>query len=160
MRKAYRILGYVIAAEVVVQAMAIAFALAGLGKWIEDGGVLDSQTQQSDVSFTGVLGFAIHGINGEMVIPLLVIVLAIISPFARVRLATRLALVLVGLVILQVLLGMFLHGIPYLALLHAANAFGIAATAVIAARRAGRPELAVEPRGSAAAEERPAAPAV
>jgi hypothetical protein len=54
---------------------------------------------------------------------------------------------------------MLLHGIPYIALLHAANAFGIAATAVIAARRAGRPEFAVEP-GTASTEERPAAPAV
>src|SRR4051812_29570215 len=37
MKGAYRVFGYLIAAEVVIQAAAIALAVFGLSKWIEDG---------------------------------------------------------------------------------------------------------------------------
>lgn len=138
MRKAYRVLAYVIAAEVVIQAMAIAFALAGLGKWVGDeGGVLDKQTMDdSSTSYTGVVGFMIHGINGEMIIPLLVLALLVVSFFAHVRGGVRLAVVILGLVVVQVGLGIFLDSVPYLALLHGANAFAILGAAVAAGTRA------------------------
>ena len=41
MRSAYRILAIIIAIEVVIQAMAIVYAIAGLGNWVEEGGVLN-----------------------------------------------------------------------------------------------------------------------
>jgi hypothetical protein len=41
MRTTYRVLAYLVALEVAVQAAAIAFAVFGLGLWIEDGGTLD-----------------------------------------------------------------------------------------------------------------------
>ena len=45
MRKTYQVLGYLIAAEVVVQAMAIAYALAGLSYWVaEEGGSSTSRS--------------------------------------------------------------------------------------------------------------------
>jgi hypothetical protein len=138
MRRTYRVLAFVIAAEVVIQAMAIAFALAGLGKWVGDeGGVLNKQTlDDSSTSYTGAVGFAIHGINGEMLIPLFVLALLVVSFFAHVPGGTRLAAIIVGLVVLQVALGIGLHGLPYLALLHAANAFAILGAAVGAGVRA------------------------
>jgi hypothetical protein len=40
MRSAYRILAFVIAAEVIIQAAAIGYAIFGLGAWIQSGGVL------------------------------------------------------------------------------------------------------------------------
>jgi hypothetical protein len=138
MRTVYRVLAFVIAAEVVVQAMAIAFALAGLGKWVGDeGGVLNKQTfDDESMKFTGVVGFMVHGINGEMIIPLLVLVLLIVSFFAGVPGGIRLAATILGLVVVQVALGIGLHGLPYLALLHAANAFAIMGVAVQAGIRA------------------------
>ena len=138
MRRTYRVLAYVIAVEVVIQAMAIAFALAGLGKWVRDeGGVLNKQTMDdSSTSFTGAVGFMIHGINGEMLIPLLVLALLVVSFFAHVPGGTRMAAIIVGLVVVQVGLGIGLHGVPYLALLHAANAFAILGVAVGAGVRA------------------------
>jgi hypothetical protein len=137
MRKAYRVLAFVIAGEVIVQAMAIAFALAGLGKWVDGGGVVNKQAMEGEsMHFTGVVGFMVHGINGQMVIPLLVLALLIVSFFAHVPGGTRLAALIVGLVVLQVALGMALHGLPYLALLHAANAFAILGTAAYAGIRA------------------------
>ena len=41
MRKTYRILADIIAIEVVIQAMVMVFAIAGLFKWISDGATLD-----------------------------------------------------------------------------------------------------------------------
>ena len=68
MRNAYRILASIIAVEVVIQAMMIVFAVAGLGKYIEDGAVVDKAAfEDEDLSFTGVAGFMIHGINGTLV---------------------------------------------------------------------------------------------
>jgi hypothetical protein len=65
MKSVYRALAYLVALEVVIQAAAIAFALAGLGKWISEGGVLDAAAMESEsTDFTGVVGFMIHGING------------------------------------------------------------------------------------------------
>ena len=85
MRSAYRILAFVIAAEVIIQAAAIAYAIFGLGTWIQSGGVLDKAAMESETTaFTGDGGFALHGINGEMVFPLLVLILLVLSFFAKV----------------------------------------------------------------------------
>ena len=49
MRNVYRVLAYLLSIEVLVQGMAIAYAIAGLGKWVEDdGGVLNKQVMDSD----------------------------------------------------------------------------------------------------------------
>jgi hypothetical protein len=143
MRSTFRVLAYVLAAEVVIQAMAIAYALAGLGKWVSDeGGVLNKAALDSEsLEFTGVGGFAVHGINGMMVIPLLTLVLLIVSFFSKVPGAPKRAGILVGLVILQVALGLGLHGVVFLAPLHVLNAFGILVMAFTTGRLAG----AVEP---------------
>lgn len=139
MRKTYKVLAYALVVEVVIQAMAIAYALFGLGKWIdEDGGVLNKQVLNADdgPEFDGVVGFMIHGINGMMLIPLLALVLLIVSFFARVPGGTRRAAILLGLVVLQVVLGIAGHGLPFLGALHALNAFAILVIAYQAARSA------------------------
>ena len=65
MKSVYRVLAYLVAIEVVIQAAAIAFALAGLGKWIMEGGVLDAAAMESEpTEFTGIAGFMVHCING------------------------------------------------------------------------------------------------
>jgi Family of unknown function (DUF6220) len=127
MRTAYRVLAYLLAAEVVIQGAAIAYGIAGLGKWVDkDGGVLNKQVFDSDnPDFPGVGGFAIHGINGTMLIPLLTLALLVVSFFAKVPGGVRRAAILVGLVILQVVLGVALHDVPFVAWLHVLNAFGI-----------------------------------
>ncbi|MCW2706237.1 MAG: hypothetical protein JWM22_79 [Frankiales bacterium] len=137
MRKAYRWLSYLLAIEVIVQAMVIAYAFAGLGKWVDDGHTLTKKVWSSDSpDFTGSGGLAFHGINGLMVMPLLAIVLLIVSLFAKVDGGTRRAAVLLGVVVLQVVLGLALHGVPLIAPLHALLAFGILAMAGMAGQRA------------------------
>ena len=66
MRTAYRVLAYLVAAEVVVQAAAMAFGVAGLSHWVNTGGVFDRAVLDGDVfPFPEVAGFIVHGINGS-----------------------------------------------------------------------------------------------
>ena len=70
MRTVYRVLAWIVAVEVLVQAAAISYAIFGLGKWIQDGGVLDKSVMESQVSaFPEEVGFMVHGLNGMMVVP-------------------------------------------------------------------------------------------
>lgn len=127
MRTVFKVLVFALAAEVVVQAMAIAYALAGLGKWVEDdGGVLNKAALDSEsLHFQGVGGFAIHGINGMTVIPILALLMLITSFFSKVAGASKRAGILFALVVVQVVLGMTLHGVPVVAPLHALNGFAL-----------------------------------
>lgn len=150
MKTAYRVLAYLVALLVVVQAGAIAFATFGLGKWIEDGGVLDQATIEGrSAEFVGVIGYPIHGIVGQLVIPVLALILLIVSFFAKVPKGVMWAAVTFGLVVVQVLAGTFARGLPALGLLHGINAlllFGVAVMAAMAAtsrnRGADAPERA------------------
>jgi len=138
MRSAYRILAFVIAAEVAIQAAAIAYALFGLGVYIQGGGVMDKAAMESETTtFTGDGGFPLHGINGQIVFPLLVLILLVLSFFAKVPRGVMWAAVAFGLTVLQVLLGLFGHDLPILGALHGINAlliFGVAVMAAMAAR--------------------------
>jgi hypothetical protein len=137
MRNAYRILATIIAIEVVIQAMAMVFAVAGLGIWVDEGGVYDKAAFESeDLSFTGVGGFIVHGINGMMIIPLLGLALLIVSFFAQVPGGVKWAAIVLGAIVLQVLLGLFGHESAYVGLLHGLNAFVLLGSAGNAARLA------------------------
>ena len=138
MRTALRALFYLLAAEVLVQGMAIAYAIAGLGKWVaDDGGVLNKQVMDSDnPDFPGVGGFMIHGLNGTLIIPILVLLLLIVSFFAKVPDGVKRAAVLFGLVALQIFLGIFSHVVPFVVVFHVLNAFAIFIGAFMTARAA------------------------
>lgn len=148
----YRVLAWLIVAAVAVQAAAIAFAFFGLGAWIRGGGVLDKAAMESETTaFYGDAGFAWHGITGEMVIPVLVLVLLIVSFFAKMRRGTVFAGVLVLLVALQVLLGLLSFESPGLGMLHGVNALLIAAVAIFAGLAPARQVEAVPEQPAAAA---------
>jgi hypothetical protein len=137
MKSVYRVLAYLVALEVVIQAAAIAFAIAGLGKWISEGGVLDAAAMESEsTQFTGIAGFMVHGINGQMIVPLIALLLLISSFFAKIPGGVLWAGLVLLTVVVQVLLGMFGHGTPVLGMLHGAVALVLFTFAVIAARKA------------------------
>jgi hypothetical protein len=137
LKSVYRVLAYLVALEVVIQAAAVAFALAGLGKWISEGGVLDAAAMESEsIDFTGVVGFMIHGINGQMIVPLIALLLLISSFFAKIPGGVLWAGLVLLTVVVQVLLGIFGHGTPVLGMVHGAVAFVLFTFAVIAARKA------------------------
>lgn len=153
MRTAYKILAWLIAAEVMIQAAAIAYAIAGLGIWIDqNGGVLDKAAMESNETlFPEIVGFMIHGINGQMVIPLLAVILMIVSFFAKVPGGVKWAGFVLLAVVVQVALGMFLHTVSGLGALHGINAlilFGVATMAGVRAHQVAK----VENRAKAAKE--------
>jgi hypothetical protein len=136
MRTVYKVLAYLIAAEVMVQAMLMVFAIAGLGIWVDSGGVFDKSVMESEGSpFPEVVGFMLHGMNGMMVIPALALILLIASFFTRLTGAVKWAAVVLLLVITQILLGMFGHVVSALGALHGLNALLLFSAAVYTARR-------------------------
>ena len=156
MKSVYKVLAYLVAIEVVVQAMAMVFAVAGLGKWVDDGGVLDKAAMENDsLSFTGSVGFAIHGVNGMLIIPLLALLLLIASFFAKVPGGVKWAGLVLLLVVLQATLGLVAHAVPAVGALHGLNALLLFSTAIYTARRSTPAAVgpAIEP------DERLAAPA-
>jgi Family of unknown function (DUF6220) len=139
MRTVYKVLAYLVAAEVIVQAMAMVFAIAGLGKWVDGGGVLDKAVMESEASpFPEVVGFMVHGINGMMIIPSIVLLLLISSFFARIPGGAKWAALVLVLVMVQVTLGLAGHAVPALGALHGLNALLLFSAAIHTARRASR----------------------
>lgn len=138
MKTVHKVLAYLIALEVMIQASLIAFAVAGIGVFISDGGTLDEAAFESifegDLTFTGVAGMLFHSINGIMVIPLLALLLLITSFFAKTPGAIKFSLLTLGLVVLQVFLGFMGHETPYGGLLHGFNALLLFTSALWTAR--------------------------
>ena len=136
MRNAYKGLAYLVALEVVVQAMAMVYAIAGLGIWVDGGGVLDKSVFESEASpFAEAVGFVVHGINGSMVIPLLALALLVVSFFARTPGASRWAAFVLLLVVVQATLGILGHVVAGLGALHGLNALLLFTAALYTARR-------------------------
>lgn len=149
MRRIYSAIAWIIAGGVVVQAASIAFALGGIGRYVQDGGVIDKALVESrQATFTGDLGFPIHGIVGGMVIPFAAVALLIAAFFvkahgARLRGARLWAGIVLALVALQITLGYSIVDMPYLGLIHGANALAVLLAAIYAAMRARRAAVSV-----------------
>lgn len=144
MRTTYRVLAWILALEVVVQAAAIAWALFGLTAWIDGGGVLDAAAIESEsVQFDGVVGFMVHGMNGTMIVPAVALLLLIVSFFAKLPRGVTYAAALFVMVVAQVALGIYAHSLPSLGMLHGALALAILVTAVLSARLTAAPRAAV-----------------
>ena len=74
----------------------------------------------------------IHGMNGMMMIPSLGLLFVIVSFFAKIPKGVAFAFGVLGLIVLQVFLGLFGHEFAVLGAFHGVNAlllFGVAAMA-------------------------------
>lgn len=155
MASIYRVLAMLIAAGVAFQAAVIAYALFALGGWVQAGGVLDKAAMEGSGGVGGETGLMLHGIVGEMVVPLLVILLLVSSFFAKIPGGVKWALIIFGLTVLQVALafGGFILGAG-LGVLHGLNAFAMFGCAVMAVMRVrpalAAPTAAAEPASAAA----------
>ncbi|GAA1780848.1 hypothetical protein [Agromyces lapidis] len=161
MRKLYTGLAWTVAGAVVVQAAAIAFAFGGMLNLVSEGGVVDKALLESfQAAGVGELGFMIHGLVGGILIPLIALTLLVVSFFVRVRGAKLWAATVFGLVALQVVLGFSITDVPYLGLIHGANALAVVAAASVAALRVrrGRTTDAGEASGARATAESADAP--
>jgi hypothetical protein len=147
MKKVYKGLAWLIAAEVVVQAAAMVYAIAGLGIWVDrDGGVLDKAAFESGESlFPEMIGLFVHGINGMMVIPVLALLFLIVSFFAKVPGGVKWAALVLLAVVVQVTLGMFGHEAAIFGLLHGMNALLLFSLAVMAGKRVSTRSSLVQP---------------
>jgi hypothetical protein len=134
MRGVYRFFAGLIALEVLVQAGAVVYGVFGLRHWVEGGATLTKSTfdEGSDVSFRGLGGLALHGMNGMMIIPVLALLFLIVSFFAKVPKGILWALAVLVLVVIQVTLGLAAPDTPILGALHGINALLLFSTAVMA----------------------------
>jgi hypothetical protein len=136
MRRLYTGLAWTVAGAVVIQAAAIAFAFGGMLNLIAEGGVVDKALLESfQAAGVGESGFLVHGVVGGVLIPLIAVALLIVSFFVRTRGATLWAAIVLGLVVMQVVLGFSITDMPYVGLIHGANALAIVAAASFAALR-------------------------
>jgi heme A synthase len=153
-RTVYRVLASLVALEVVVQAAALALGFAGLAHWVNTGGVADSASIGGEEDpFPEAVGFLVHGINGSIVVPALALLLVVASFFAGVRRGTAWALGVLGLVVVQVMLGFSAADVPALGAVHGTNALLLFTTALLAARRARAPRAVAAEAGQPAAAE-------
>ncbi|WP_433162900.1 hypothetical protein [Kribbella sp. CA-247076] len=129
MKSVYRALAGLVAVGVVVQAMSIALAWFTAIKDMDDGLVIDKNT---DLNF----GHLAHGWIGMIAIPVIALLLLIVSFFAKIQGGVKWALFVVGLVVLQIALAFVSFGAPVVGTLHGLNAFALAGVASMAARRA------------------------
>ncbi len=143
MRTAYKVLAYLIALEVMIQAAAIAYGVFGITKWVEGGATLDKAVMEDEsTTFTGLGGLILHGMNGTMIIPVLALVFLIFSFFAKVPGGAKWAAFVLLAVVVQVFLGIFSHELTSLGALHGVNALILFGLAVTAGMRAGRQDTA------------------
>ncbi|HET9302716.1 MAG TPA: hypothetical protein VFO20_08060 [Propionibacteriaceae bacterium] len=150
MRTAYKVLAYVVAAEVAIQAAAIVWAIAGLGKWVQGGGVLDKATMESEgIPFPELVGIFVHGINGSFVVTGMALVLLILSFFTKVCGAIKWAIIVFVLTVVQGQLGYLGHDFTAAAAVHGLNALALFGAAIYAGRRI----RTAAPRNVPAAEE-------
>jgi hypothetical protein len=139
MRNAYRVLAYLIAALVVVQAGAIAYGMFGLFNWVEGGGTYDQAALEAeDAGIGGGFGFGLHITIGYFVIPIVALLLLIMSFFAKVPGGVRWAVFLFLTVVVQTLLAGFAQEVAGIGWLHGMVALVLFGLAVTAGIRAGR----------------------
>ena len=143
MRAVYRILAFVVAAEVAIQASLVVWGDAGLGRYIDQVGVVDKSTFETafeggPAPFPEFVGLLFHGLNGTIVIPALALLLLVSSFFAKVPRGIVFGLAVFGLVALQANLGFAGHAVPSLGALHGINALVLFSTAIWTALRVSR----------------------
>jgi hypothetical protein len=160
MRTAYKVLAYIVAAEVAIQAMVMVWAIAGLGVWVDRGGVFDKSVTEGSIGggampFPEVLGVLVHGINGTFVVPGIALALLIVSFFTKARGAIKWAVIVFVLVVAQGQIGFLGHEFPLAGALHGLNALALFAVALYTGRRL---RTALPRSGVKPAEEQVAAP--
>jgi heme A synthase len=142
MKTVYRVLAYVIAALVAVQAAAIGYGVFAQLHWIEGGGTLDGAALESGAPGTGA--FIFHALNGAVFL-LLALALLIVSFFAKIPQGVRWAVIVLVATVLQIALGTLSRLLAAIGAVHGAVALVLFGVAVMAAMRARKPAAVEEP---------------
>ena len=140
MRRVYQIICHIIAACVVIQAAVIAWSTFA---------ILNATGEGAAVSEDNVpVGFLVHSVVGQMVIPVLSLALLVVALIIRAGIMWSVWLLVA--VLVQVFLGYSSFELPGLGLIHGVNAFVVLALAEIGARSVGAGSK--EPATASAAE--------
>ena len=138
MKSVYRVLAFVVALEVAVQAAAIAFASAGLASWVAAGHTYDKAVMERDANgVTGAAGLLVHGVNGMVLVPLLGIALVVVAFRAGIPGGVTWAAAVLVTTVLQVGLGVLAESVPALGAVHGLLALLLFGLAVMAGKRVG-----------------------
>jgi hypothetical protein len=141
MKTVYRVLAYVIAALVAVQAAAIGYALFAQLHFIENGGTLDGAALDSGAPGTGAMIF--HALNGATFL-LLALALLIVSFFAKIPQGVRWAVIVLVCTVVQIALGTLSRLVAEIGAVHGAVALVLFGVATMAAMRARKPAVVQE----------------
>jgi hypothetical protein len=126
MRTAYRVLAYVIAAVVAIQAAAIGYGVFAQLNWIDKGGTLDKATLE---------GLAVF---------IVALALLIVSFFAKIDKGVRWAVIVLAATFVQIALGTLSHLVTASGAVHGAFALILFGLAVTAAMRVRKPSSVAE----------------
>jgi hypothetical protein len=158
MKRLYRGLAYLIAAGVVLQAAAIAYAVFGMFEWVAAGGTIDKALIESeDPQIGGITGFNLHQLVGVTILPLLALLFLISSFVARIPGGIRWGLIVFAATLVQSLLGIYAHHSSAVGWLHGAMALILFTCAVVSGIRVNR-ALANRPPAGAQRESTTAGP--
>ena len=139
MKSAYKYLALAIALDVMIQAAAIAYGASGLASYVDDGHRVAKGTLEN-AHYIGVGGYALHSVNGMMVIPLLAIALLVVALVAKIPGGARSAGILLVLIVVQVGLGAAAGSVPVLGAVHGILALAVFGFATMIGVRAIRAE--------------------
>ena len=142
MRTAYRVLAYVIAAVVAIQAAAIGYGVFAQLNWIDKGGTLDKATLEGSWPGSGALIF--HALEGLAVF-IVALALLIVSFFAKIPHGVRWAVIVLACAFVQIALGALSRMLAPIGALHGAVALVLFGVAVTAAMRVRKPAAVEEP---------------
>jgi hypothetical protein len=123
MKQLYRVLAYAVAGGVVAQAMVIVYAIGSMQRWVNRGGSYTAGMDDDASAFPGAGAFRVHEFIGDAVVPGLVVLLVIVSLFAKVTRGIIAPVVMFGLVAAQALLGYEASDQPAIGSLHGLFAF-------------------------------------
>jgi hypothetical protein len=138
-KQLYRVLAYLIAAGVVLQAAAIAYAMFGMLEWVSAGGTIDKALIESDSpQIGGIAGFNLHQLVGVTILPLLALMFLISSFFARIPGGIRWGLIVFAATLAQSLLGIYAHENSAVGWLHGSMALILFTCALVSGIRANR----------------------
>lgn len=139
MKQLYRGLAYLIAAGVVLQAAAIAYAVFGMFEWVSAGGTIDKSLIESESpKIGGIAGFNLHQLVGVSFLPLLALLFLISSFFARIPGGIRWGLIVFATTLAQSLLGILAHENSAVGWLHGATALILFTCALLSGIRVNR----------------------
>ena len=135
MKTAYRVLAFLIAAVVVIQAAAIGYGVFAQMKFLDGGGTLDKAAFDTNAPGTGALIY--HALEGYATL-LVALALLVVSFFAKIPQGVKWAVFVLVATFVQIALGALSHMLAAIGALHGAAAlilFGLAVTAAMRARK-------------------------